>query len=55
MHKLSESEREPASSSVEEEDLLDYTPIHRQPANTVNANLDAAKPQSPLENKTLAQ
>ena len=48
MHKLSDCELEPSSSSAEEEDLSDYTPIHRQPAKPVNAKLDAAKPQAPL-------
>ena len=55
VHKVSESELEPSSLSAEEEDLSDYTPIHWQPAKPVNAKIDAAKPQAPLENKTLAQ
>ena len=43
VHKSSESELEPSSSSAEEEDFSDYTPAHRQPAKPVNAKIDAAK------------
>ena len=49
VHKLSESELEPSSSCAKEEDLSDYTPIHRQPAKPINAKIDAAKSQAPLE------
>ena len=49
VHKLSESELEPSSSSSEEVELSDYTPNYRQPAKPVNAKIDAAKPQAPLE------
>ena len=51
VHHLSESELEPSSSSAREEDLSDYTPIHRQSAKPINAKIDAAKPQAPLENQ----
>ena len=51
VHKLSESELEPSSSSTEEDDLSDYTPIYRQPAKPVNAKIDAAKPQAPPEKR----
>ena len=34
VHKLSESELDPSSSSAEKEDRSDYTSVHRQPAKT---------------------
>ena len=49
VHKLSESELVPSSSSAEEEDLSDYTPVHRQPVKPVSAKIDAPKPQAPLD------
>ena len=48
---MSESEQAPFSSSAEEEDLSEYTQIHRHIAKPVNAKLDAAKPQAPLEKR----
>ena len=44
VHNMSESELEPSLSSAVEEDLSDFTPVHRQRAKPVNANIDAAKP-----------
>ena len=49
VYKLSESELEPSSSSAEEEDLSDYTPIHRQHAKSVKAKFDVAEPQAQRE------
>ena len=48
VHKFSESELDPSTTSAEQENLSDYTPIHRQLAKPVNAKIDAAKPQAPL-------
>ena len=49
---FSESDLEPSSSSADKNDLSDYTPIHREPAKPVDAKIDAAKPEAPLEKKT---
>ena len=49
MHKLSERELDPSSSSSEQEDLSDYTPVYRQPLKPVKANIGATKFKAPLD------
>ena len=49
VHNLSTSELDFSASSAEEEDLPDYIAINQQPAKPVNAKIDAAKTQAPLE------
>ena len=49
MHKLTESELELFSSSAEQKDFSDYTPVHLQYVKPVSAKIDAPKPQAPLD------
>ena len=49
LHKLSKSELERFSSNAEQEDLSDYTPVHRQLVKPVSAKIDAPEPQAPLK------
>ena len=49
VHKLSVNELEPSSNKAKEEELSDYTPIHRQPAKPVKEKFPEAKPQPQRE------